>query len=224
MMLTWRDKDDSLHSIPLASATEVLKKFYADWPGGFAEIESALRTAANRAAKLDVSPNTKTTPCPTCSAPCTTKVLMRGGEHGWGTSDLERTRYSYAGAPKQVAGVERTFGYWQTHPEHEPLGDHSMVPLTVRLTSFPESNGKRNWTALLVRKEKWDGLIGNCGGITIERGELWNRVAYEAERARFLIGERDTEPFILDYGDDIKTPEEWKGEVHGGRKPRKVGA
>ena len=130
MMLTWRDKDDSLHSIPLASAAEVLKKFYADWPGGFAEIESALRTAANRAAKLDVSPNNKTTPCPTCSAPCTTKVLMRGGEHGWGTTDLERTQYSYAGAPKQVAGVERTFGYWQTHPEHEPLGDHSMVPLT----------------------------------------------------------------------------------------------
>jgi len=35
--------------------------------------------------------------------------------------------------------------------------------LTVRLTSFPESNGKRNWTALLVRVEDWNGLIGNCG-------------------------------------------------------------
>lgn len=49
--------------------------------------------------------------------------------------------------------------------------------LTVRLTSFPESNGKRNWTALMVREEPWDGLIGNCGGITVARGELWNRVA-----------------------------------------------
>jgi hypothetical protein len=39
-------------------------------------------------------------------------------------------------------------------------------------------------------------------------------VAFEAERARFLLGERDTEPFILDYGDDIQTPEEWKGETH----------
>lgn len=84
--------------------------------------------------------------------------------------------------------------------------------LTVRLASFPESNGKRNWTALLVRADKWDGLVGSCGGISLACGELWNRVAYEAERARFLIGERDTEPFILDYGDDIKTPEEWKGE------------
>lgn len=89
--------------------------------------------------------------------------------------------------------------------------------LTVRLSSFPESNGKRNWTALLVRADKWNGLIGNCGGITIARGELWNRVAYEAECTRALLGERDAEPHILDYGDDIKTPEEWVGEVRGGR-------
>lgn len=88
--------------------------------------------------------------------------------------------------------------------------------LTVKLCSFPESNGKRNWTALLVRVDKWDGLIGNCGGITVDRGELWNRVAYEAERARFLIGERDTEPHILDYGDDMETPEQWAGETRGG--------
>ena len=101
------------------------------------------------------------------------------------------------------------------------LEDAAQQPrLTVRLTAFPESNGKQNWTALLVRADKWDGLIGNCGGISLARGELWNRVAYAAECARFLIGERDTEPFILDYGDDIKTPEEWKGEVYGGRKPR----
>lgn len=90
--------------------------------------------------------------------------------------------------------------------------------LTVRLTSFPESNGKRNWTALLVRTEPWGGLIGSCGGITVDRGEMWNRVAYEAERARFLIGERDTEPHILDYGDDIETPEQWAGETRGGRR------
>ena len=88
--------------------------------------------------------------------------------------------------------------------------------LTVRLQSFPESNGKRNWTAMLVRVDPWDGLIGNCGGVTVAHGELWNRVAYEAERTKLLIGERDTEPHILDYGDDIKTPDEWAGEVRGG--------
>lgn len=84
--------------------------------------------------------------------------------------------------------------------------------LTVKLLSFPESNGKRNWTALLVRADEWNGLRGNYGGITIARGEYWNRVAYEAERAKYLIGERDTEPFILDYGYDIQIPDEWKGE------------
>jgi hypothetical protein len=85
--------------------------------------------------------------------------------------------------------------------------------LTVRFTSFPESNGKRNWTALLVRAEAWDGLAGNCGGILIHRSELWNRVAYEAECAKYLIGERDTQPCVMDYGDDIRTPEEWGGET-----------
>ena len=92
--------------------------------------------------------------------------------------------------------------------------------LTVRLQSFPESNGKRNWTALLVRVDAWGGLVGNCGGIPVGRGELWNRVAYEAERAKLLIGERDTEPNILDYSDDIRTPEEWGGEVRGGHPVR----
>lgn len=84
--------------------------------------------------------------------------------------------------------------------------------LTVRLQSFRESNGMRNWTATLARVDAWDGLIGSCGGITIDRGEFWNRVAYEAERAKFLIGERTTEPDILDYAKDICTPEEWAGE------------
>lgn len=60
---------------------------------------------------------------------------------------------------------------------------------------------------------------GDCGGIQVARGELWNRVAYHAEEAGFLFGERYTEPHILDYGDDIATPEEWAGEVRGGRKP-----
>lgn len=97
----------------------------------------------------------------------------------------------------------------------------TMQPrLTVRLCSFPESNGKRNWTALLVRVDAWSGLIGNCGGITVAHGEFWNRVAYEAERTKLLIGERDTEPCVLDYGEDIQTPEQWAGEVRGGRALR----
>ncbi|ASD50433.1 hypothetical protein FDI24_gp152 [Acidovorax phage ACP17] len=84
--------------------------------------------------------------------------------------------------------------------------------LTVRVVSRPESNGKRNWYADIVRSEPWKGLAGTAGGVSIAHGELWNRVAYAAERARFLLGERDTEPYILDYSEDIQTPEGWKGE------------
>jgi hypothetical protein len=93
------------------------------------------------------------------------------------------------------------------------MNDATQPRLTVQLQSFPESNGKRNWTALLTRVDKWNGLVGSCGGIVVAHGELWNRVAYEAERAKFLIGERNTEPYILDYGDDIETPDKWQGET-----------
>ena len=85
--------------------------------------------------------------------------------------------------------------------------------LRVVVASFPETNGKRNWTALILREDhSWGGLVGTAGGVTLARGEMWNRVAYEAERAKYLIGLRDTEPFVLDYGDDTPTPDGWGGE------------
>ena len=65
---------------------------------------------------------------------------------------------------------------------------------------------------MFVRITSFKGLVGSCGGIVIAHRECWNRVAYEAERARFLLGERDTEPFIIDYAEDVSTPEEWCGE------------
>lgn len=36
-------------------------------------------------------------PCPKCGAPCNTTVGMRGGDHGWGTSDKEHTVYRFVG-------------------------------------------------------------------------------------------------------------------------------
>lgn len=44
----------------------------------------------------------KTTPCPTCKAPCVTTVNMRGGDYGWGTSDAERTVYQYSAPTVQL--------------------------------------------------------------------------------------------------------------------------
>lgn len=93
-----------------------------------------------------------------------------------------------------------------------------MVELTVKMFKMPESNGKTNWQAYFKRKNdpSFNGLVGSGGGILIDIGECWNRIAYEAERARFLLGERKTEPGILAYGEDVNTPEEWKGSDREG--------
>lgn len=69
--------------------------------------------------------------------------------------------------------------------------------LTVWYGPMPESNGKSNFTAILVRK---GGDFTD--GITIDRSEYPDRVRYEADRVRYLIGELDKRPFILDYDAD----------------------
>lgn len=70
--------------------------------------------------------------------------------------------------------------------------------LTVWYGPMPESNGKSNFTAILRRKGDitFDNL---ADGITIERSEYPDRVRYEADRVRYLIGELAERPFILDY-------------------------
>ncbi|HBY3883425.1 TPA: hypothetical protein ACN3MW_001746 [Klebsiella pneumoniae] len=69
--------------------------------------------------------------------------------------------------------------------------------LTVWYGDMPETNGKTNWTAILHRK-------GEClsTGITIDRSEYPDRVRYEADRMRYLIGDLEYEPDILEYDSD----------------------
>ncbi len=67
--------------------------------------------------------------------------------------------------------------------------------LAVWYGPMPESNGKSNFTAILH-----NGDIAT--GITLDRSEYPHRVRYEADRARWLIGELADEPFILDYDAD----------------------
>lgn len=85
-------------------------------------------------------------------------------------------------------------GCW-TVMQMQPQSD--VQPLSVWYGAMPESNGKTNWTGILHRK-------GEClsEGITIERSEYPERVRYECDRMRYLIGEIDQEPFILDYDAD----------------------
>lgn len=76
--------------------------------------------------------------------------------------------------------------------------------LAVWFGPMPESNGKTNWTAILHRGDISEGY-------TIERSEHHDRVRYEADRVRWLIGELPELPFVLDYNADMLSP---PGYVH----------
>lgn len=68
--------------------------------------------------------------------------------------------------------------------------------LAVWCGPMPESNGRQNWTAMMYHKR---GDIFREGAMQIERCEYPDRVRYEANRLRYLIGERDEEPEIMKY-------------------------
>lgn len=93
--------------------------------------------------------------------------------------------------------------------DYYPVGTVLRLPapasarpdLTVWCGPMPESNGKSNFTAILMRKGA--GLFdGISSGITIARSEYPDRVRYEADRMRYLIGELESEPDILAYDPD----------------------
>lgn len=67
--------------------------------------------------------------------------------------------------------------------------------LHVWYGAMPETNGKSNFTAILH-----SGDVAT--GITLDRSEYPDRVRYEADCARFLIGDLGEAPWILDYDAD----------------------
>lgn len=64
--------------------------------------------------------------------------------------------------------------------------------LSVWYGPMPESNGKSNFTAILHRGDLVEGH-------TIARSEYPDRIRYEADRVRYLIGELSECPNVLDY-------------------------
>ncbi len=88
-------------------------------------------------------------------------------------------------------------------------GSDRKPELAVWYGSMPETNGKTNWTAILHRKgqRQWEG-------ITIDQSEYPDRVRYEADRMRHLIGELPDEPDILSYDADAHS-----GYVKPGNSP-----
>lgn len=73
------------------------------------------------------------------------------------------------------------------------------VALSVWYGEMPESNGRRNWTASLHRKNGEKHLDAFC----FARSEYPDRVRYEADRMRWIIGELAERPDILAYNPDL---------------------
>lgn len=71
--------------------------------------------------------------------------------------------------------------------------------LTVWYGSMSESNGKSNFTATLMRK---GATAFDTNQFTFARSEYPDRVRYDADCMRYLIGEINTQPCILDYDAD----------------------
>lgn len=90
------------------------------------------------------------------------------------------------------------------------ISELERVPkLKVRFLGMPESNGKRNWTVLLAREDS-TGVRGSlASGFDICRSEYYDQMRYHADRLRFLIGETDKNPYIMDYDPTLMEP---KGE------------
>jgi hypothetical protein len=77
----------------------------------------------------------------------------------------------------------------------------AVPELTVWEGAMPESNGKSNFTAVLMRKGA-TLLDGFEDGFTIACSEYPDRVRYEADCVRYLIGELAEKPWITDYDAD----------------------
>lgn len=78
--------------------------------------------------------------------------------------------------------------------------DNDVPRLTVWYGDMPETNGRSNWTAILRRVDpidKWDQ------GFCFARSEYPDRVRYEADRMRWIIGELEERPDILAYDPDL---------------------
>ncbi|MEB2739449.1 hypothetical protein [Citrobacter portucalensis] len=122
----------------------------------------------------------------------------------------ELTREEYRRRFMMEDNFDDTYrGGWNACRAAMLQGADGKPELTVWYGSMPETNGKTNWTAMLHRKGQhpWEG-------ITIDCSEYPDRVRYEADRMRHLIGELVDEPDILAYDADAHS-----GYVNPGNSP-----
>lgn len=128
------------------------------------------------------------------------KSILAGGDHIEEPLALVELDRAVTGMLKWTAQGALESARWPDGTKFY-VAPPSPVELTVWDGAMPESNGKSNFTAILMRKGA-PFLDGIMGGITIDRSEYPDRVRYEADRVRFLIGELPDEPDILAYDTD----------------------
>jgi hypothetical protein len=78
-----------------------------------------------------------------------------------------------------------------------PASPEHAQALTVWEGAMPESNGRSNFTAVLHRKDA-EGFDIFTDGFQFARSEHPDRVRYEADFMRWLIGEREVKPELRD--------------------------
>jgi hypothetical protein len=111
--------------------------------------------------------------------------------------DVTTTLYSQAHPTRIAAGGIQALRDWPGS-----TGAQNALPeLTVWYGPMPESNGRSNFTAVLHRKDA-EGFDIFTDGFQFARSEYPDRVRYEADCMRYLIGELAERPFILDYDAD----------------------
>lgn len=107
-------------------------------------------------------------------------------------------------AAPQIAQIERDALKQRGLDDHirrlesdgdKPAIDAAPEKLQVWYGPMPESNGKSNYTVILHRGDM-------VKGITIDQSEYPDRIRYEADRMRWMIGELNDEPCTLDYDAD----------------------
>lgn len=103
--------------------------------------------------------------------------------------------------PSQLADSFRAGVHYreQFAAQPAPIADSELQKqsLAVWFGSMPESNGKQNWTAILHKGDIYEGF-------TIAVSEYKDRVRYDADCVKYMIGEITTEPQILDYDGDLQ--------------------
>lgn len=115
--------------------------------------------------------------------------------------------YQRKGTTTWVGCEKGTYDQFKNHQLFRTRHLQGMAtPLKVWEGEMPESNGKTNYTAILYTDDMTEGM-------TIARSEYPDRVRYEADQVRWLIGQIAERPCIVDYDSEkhsgYKGQKEW---------------